>query len=40
MNKHEELAKVNEYVYEWLAETHKNYVKKDFSDVFLKYLEN
>lgn len=40
MNKAEELAKINEYIYAWLGETRTKYVKKDFSDIFLKYIEN
>jgi Bacterial PH domain/YvbH-like oligomerisation region len=40
MNKHGELVEVNRYIYDWINDARKNYVKKDFSDVFLKYIEN
>jgi hypothetical protein len=40
MSKHEEFEKVNEYIYNWLTETNKSYVKKDFSDIFLKFINN
>lgn len=40
INKHEELMKITDYVQLWLSETRKNHIKKDFSDVFLKYINN
>lgn len=40
LNKRDELEKVNEYVYNWLKQTKETYIKKDFSDVYKKYIEN
>lgn len=40
LNKREELEKINEYVYGWMKDTRESYIKKDFSDVYKKYIEN
>ncbi len=36
----EELEKVNDYIGKFLDEAKQKYVKKDYSDVFLKYINN
>jgi len=39
LKKAEELSQINDYVYAWISESRKNYIKKDFSDIFIRYLE-
>ena len=39
LKKAEELSQINDYVYSWISESRKNYIKKDFSDIFIRYLE-
>lgn len=38
--KAEELSTVNNYIYEWLRQAKDKYIKKDFADIFLKYINN
>jgi Bacterial PH domain/YvbH-like oligomerisation region len=40
MAKNEELAKVNVYIHDWIADARSIYIKKDFTDIFTKYIEN
>lgn len=32
--------KVNEYAFDWIKQTRQTYIKKDFTDVFEKYINN
>jgi hypothetical protein len=40
MTKSEELEKLNNYIHEWLSETSSLYIKRDYADIFQKYINN
>lgn len=31
---------INEYAFEWMKQAHENYVRKDFAEVFAKFINN
>ncbi len=39
-SKAEDLPKLTTYIHDWLTEAYDNYVRKDFSEVFEKYINN
>jgi hypothetical protein len=36
----EQFKAVNEYAFGWLCQAHEQYVRKDFADVFTKFINN
>ncbi len=40
VNKADELMKINNYIHSWTTQARKQYIQKDFSDIFLKYINN
>jgi hypothetical protein len=40
VNKVEELKRVHEYILAWIESGKEKYLRKDFSEVFLKYINN
>ena len=36
----DEFKKLNEYVFDWQVESHRMYVRKDFGEVFERYINN